>query len=80
MTCHHHIYEYELDPEAYDDTNVRRFALRARCQQCKQPVRFIGVEEGSSLMRPCSSPDGFMIVLPAVMGIEEPEHERVFAS
>ena len=80
MTCYHHYYDIEVDPHAYEDTNVRRFALRVRCRHCKQQGRFLGVAEGVSLSRPCMSADGFTVLLPAVMGFDDPEYERRLAS
>jgi hypothetical protein len=80
-TCAHERYEIEvLAPEAYEDTNVRRFSLRARCRECKESVRFLGIDEGLNLSRPCTSSDGLTVIFPAVMEFEEPEYEQCLAS
>ena len=78
--CHHTDYEIIIDPQHEDDSNVRRLMLRARCQHCKEPLRFIGIDEGSSLLRPCASPDGFTAWIPGVMGVEDVESYERLAS
>lgn len=75
MSCQHTDYDIFFDPQASDDSNVRRLCIRARCAHCRTPLRFIGIEEGSSLLRPSTSADGFTAWIPGVMGVEDVEHE-----
>ncbi len=81
MSCFHTDLTFELaPPEAYEDTNVRRVLLRVHCKKCKEPLRFIGIDAGASLTRPCTSADGFTVIIPGVMGIDDVVHERRMAS
>lgn len=80
MTCEHTDYDIIIDPQASEDSNVRRLMFRARCQSCRMPLRFIGIDEGCSLMRPSISADGLTVWIPGVMGIDEPETVRRLAS
>lgn len=79
--CQHSEYIIEFaPPEAYEDTNIRRIKLRAHCRACGESLRFIGVDEGLSLTRPCASSDGFTILIPGVMGVEDVVSEYRMAS
>lgn len=78
--CHHTDYDMLIEPEAYEDTNVRRLVMQVRCKHCKQPLRFIGIDEGCSLLRPSIDSDGFRVFIPGVMGIDDAEVENRLAS
>lgn len=77
MTCDHERMEFDIEPRAFNDTNVRTLRMSVRCERCKQVFRFIGMTTRTDLDAPSVSTDDTVVTLPVIEQFEETQTARM---
>ncbi len=80
--CEHENFNFDLVPEAYDETNIRTLVIQCHCANCGAQMRFLGIPftRPTSMEDVVISTDGLTCSIPMVPEFEEPDERPRLAS